>query len=62
VSYAQLAGVSGFNSGSEPAITSVTEKKRICASLKGVATGDAIGKQTENLSRDGIAQSDFAPG
>jgi ADP-ribosylglycohydrolase len=32
----------------------VTEKNRILASLKGLATGDAIGKQTENLSRDGI--------
>jgi ADP-ribosylglycohydrolase len=34
----------------------VTEKSRVLASLKGVATGDAISKQTENLSRDGIAQ------
>jgi ADP-ribosylglycohydrolase len=33
----------------------VTEKNRVLASLKGLATGDAIGKQTENLSRDGIA-------
>jgi len=34
----------------------MTEKSRVLASLKGVATGDAIGKQTENLSRDGIAR------
>ena len=33
----------------------VTEKSRVLAALKGLATGDAIGKQTENLSRDGIA-------
>ncbi len=33
----------------------MTEKSRVLASLKGLATGDAIGKQTENLSRDGIA-------
>ena len=29
---------------------------RVLASLKGLATGDAIGKQTENMARDGIAQ------
>ena len=34
----------------------MTEKSRVLASLKGLATGDAIGKQTESLSRDGIAQ------
>jgi ADP-ribosylglycohydrolase len=33
-----------------------TEQTRVLASLKGLASGDAIGKQTENLSRDGIAQ------
>ena len=33
----------------------VTERSRVLGSLKGLATGDAIGKQTENLSRDGIA-------
>ncbi len=33
----------------------MTEKSRVLASLKGLATGDAIGKQTENLSRNGIA-------
>ena len=33
----------------------MTEKSRILALLKGLATGDAIGKQTENLSRAGIA-------
>jgi ADP-ribosylglycohydrolase len=33
----------------------VTEKNRVLASLKGLTTGDAIGKQTENLPRDGIA-------
>ena len=27
---------------------------RILACLKGIATGDAIGKQTETLSRDGV--------
>ncbi len=31
-----------------------TVKRRILACLKGVATGDAVGKQTETLSRDGI--------
>ena len=31
-------------------------KDRILASLKGLATGDALGKQTEALSRDGIAR------
>jgi ADP-ribosylglycohydrolase len=29
-------------------------KDRILASLKGIASGDAIGKQTETLSRDGV--------
>lgn len=29
-------------------------KQRILACLKGIATGDAIGKQTETLSRDGV--------
>jgi ADP-ribosylglycohydrolase len=29
-------------------------KKRILACLKGIATGDAIGKQTETLSRQGV--------
>jgi ADP-ribosylglycohydrolase len=29
-------------------------KERILACLKGIATGDAIGKQTEGLSRDGV--------
>ena len=33
----------------------MTEKQRVLGSLKGLATGDAIGKQTENLSGDGIA-------
>ena len=33
----------------------VTQQSQILPSLKGLATGDAIGKQTENLSRDGIA-------
>jgi ADP-ribosylglycohydrolase len=32
----------------------MTSEGRILASLKGLATGDAIGKQTENLSRDDI--------
>lgn len=45
---------SGFNRVCEAVITS-GEKNRVLASLKGLATGDAIGKQTENLSRDGIA-------
>jgi ADP-ribosylglycohydrolase len=45
---------SGFNRVSE-AVTSVTEKNRVHASLEGLATGDAIGKQTENLSREGVA-------
>ena len=31
-------------------------ESRALASLKGLATGDAIGKQTENLSRDGIVR------
>ena len=31
-----------------------TVKERILASLKGIATGDAIGKQTETLSREGV--------
>ena len=44
---------SGFNSVSE-ADHLVTEESRVLASLKGLSTGDAIGKQTENLSRDGI--------
>ena len=30
----------------------MTDKARILALLKGLATGDVIGKQTENLSRD----------
>lgn len=34
----------------------VTQATRALASLKGLATGDAIGKQTENLSRDDIAR------
>ena len=34
----------------------VTAESRILASLKGLATGDAIGKQTENLSRDEITR------
>jgi ADP-ribosylglycohydrolase len=34
----------------------VTAESRILASLEGLATGDAIGKQTENLSREGIAR------
>jgi ADP-ribosylglycohydrolase len=34
----------------------VPQLERVLASLKGLATGDAIGKQTENLLRDGIAQ------
>jgi len=33
----------------------LAEERRVLASLKGLATGDAIGKQTENLSRHGIA-------
>ncbi len=33
----------------------VTDKSRILGSLMGLATADAIGKQTENLSRDGVA-------
>jgi len=36
--------------------TVLTQESRILASLKGLATGDAIGKQTENLSRVGIAR------
>jgi ADP-ribosylglycohydrolase len=31
-----------------------TPKQRILACLKGIATGDAIGKQTETLSREGV--------
>ena len=31
-----------------------TEKQRILACLKGIATGDAIGKQTETLPREGV--------
>jgi ADP-ribosylglycohydrolase len=31
-----------------------TVKQRILACLKGIATGDAIGKQTETLSREGV--------
>jgi ADP-ribosylglycohydrolase len=31
-------------------------KDRILACLKGIATGDAIGKQTETLSREGVAR------
>ncbi len=31
-------------------------KKRILACLKGIATGDAIGKQTETLSREGVVR------
>jgi ADP-ribosylglycohydrolase len=34
----------------------VTAENRILASLKGLATGDAIGKQTENLSREEITR------
>jgi ADP-ribosylglycohydrolase len=34
----------------------MTEKDRILASLQALATGDAIGKQTENLSRDDIVR------
>jgi len=34
----------------------VTAESRILASLKGLATGDAIGKQTENLSCDEITR------
>jgi ADP-ribosylglycohydrolase len=34
----------------------MTEKDRIRASLQALATGDAIGKQTENLSRDDIVR------
>jgi ADP-ribosylglycohydrolase len=34
----------------------VTEARRVLGSLKGLAIGDAIGKQTENLSRDDIAR------
>jgi ADP-ribosylglycohydrolase len=34
----------------------MTEKDRALASLQALATGDAIGKQTENLSRDDIAR------
>jgi ADP-ribosylglycohydrolase len=37
-------------------ITLAPHLKRVLASLKGLATGDAIGKQTENLARDGIAR------
>lgn len=33
-----------------------TLNERVLACLKGVATGDAIGKQTETLSRDGVVQ------
>jgi ADP-ribosylglycohydrolase len=32
----------------------LAEKERILACLKGLATGDAIGKQTETLSRDAV--------
>jgi ADP-ribosylglycohydrolase len=31
-----------------------TVKRRILGSLKGIATGDAIGKQTETLTREGV--------
>ena len=31
-----------------------TVKQRILACLKGIATGDAVGKQTETLSREGV--------
>ena len=31
-----------------------TAAQRIVASLKGIATGDAVGKQTETLSREGV--------
>lgn len=31
-------------------------RKRIIGCLKGIATGDAVGKQTEGLSRDGIVR------
>src|SRR5258705_10359334 len=31
-----------------------TVKQRILACLKGMATGDAIGKQTETLTREGL--------
>jgi ADP-ribosylglycohydrolase len=31
-------------------------RSRILACLKGIATGDAIGKQTETLARDGVAR------
>jgi ADP-ribosylglycohydrolase len=34
----------------------VKEKERILNSLKGIATGDAVGKQTEGLSRDEIVR------
>lgn len=37
-------------------ITLAATTERVLASLKGLATGDAVGKQTENLARDGIAQ------
>ena len=47
---------SGFNGVSEAVITLAPQLNRVLASLKGLATGDAIGKQTENLARDGIAQ------
>src|SRR5437763_14678492 len=33
-----------------------TVKERIVGSLKGIATGDAIGKQTEMLSREGVVR------
>jgi ADP-ribosylglycohydrolase len=35
---------------------SVTLTDRITGCLKGIATGDAIGKQTENLSRENVAR------
>ena len=38
-----------------PEAASLSASNRVHASLKGVATGDAIGKQTENLSREGVA-------
>ena len=37
-----------------PATMAVTTFDRIVGCLKGIATGDAIGKQTEGLSREDV--------
>jgi ADP-ribosylglycohydrolase len=37
-----------------PGVCEARSYERIVAALKGLATGDAIGKQTETLSREGV--------